>query len=167
LADLATDVAGFAGTFFATGLAAALLAGLDAGLATGLDTGLGADLTAAFGAGLAAGLPGLATGFGTGLLVIFLAGAALALTIGFFTVVDFLTVDFTVLPPRRLSLAFRAASPAAGLSDFFNRWELDLRIAVGADCSDLTQENPINSKIYTNTTKSLKVLHQTLLQTLH
>jgi hypothetical protein len=122
LTSLATGLAGFAGAFLATGLAAVLLVGLEAGLGTDLETDLEADFAAAFGAGLAAGLPGLATGFGAGLLAIFLAGAALALTMGFFTVVDFLTVDFTVLSPRRLSLAFRAASPAAGCSDFLTDW---------------------------------------------
>ena len=110
LTGWATGLAGFAGAFFAKGFAATLLAGLETGLAL------------AFGTGLAAGLLVLAAGFGAGLPAIFLAGAALALTIGFFTVVDFLTVVFTVLSPRRLSLAFMAASPAAGLSDFLTDW---------------------------------------------
>lgn len=100
-ACLATGLAGFAVTFLVMRFAAAL-----AGLAAAFDTGL------------ATALPGLAAALGTGLPAVFLAGAALALTIGFFTVVDFLTVVFTVLSPRRLSLALMAASPAAGFSDF-------------------------------------------------
>ena len=114
LTGLATGLAGFAGAFLASGLVVVLLAGLETGLETGL--------ALAFGTGLAAGLLVLAAGFGAGLPAIFLAEAALVLTIGFFTVVDFLTVVFTVLSPRRLALAFMAASPAAGFSDFLTDW---------------------------------------------
>jgi hypothetical protein len=109
-------------TGFAAGLAALLGAFLVMGFAAALLAGLETDLAGAFGAGLAAGLLGLAAVFCTGLPAVFLAGAALALTIGFFTVVDFLTVVFTVLSPRRLSRAFMAASPASGFSDFLTVW---------------------------------------------
>lgn len=162
LAVLATGASGFLtglDAVFDSGLAVAL-----AGLAgAALPATLPAVLPAALGAGLAAGLLGLAAGLVAGLTATFLAGAALALRTGFFTVVDFLTVAFTFLSPSRLRRPKMGTAPCIWFSRFITGWGYYYRTGVGADCSDLKEENPINLKIDTNTPKSVKVLHQTLL----